>query len=370
MQAEPVRRPRRRRGVQSEIEMTEPVSVIEAAPIVEESTSTLPTIIDSTGMALDDMGQPLAPGSEPEPPRTDFYFPPLPRTPPPGNTASRPIKQRPAFNAARAWAILRVILLACWRGARLFLRALWRGLRLLARGCAAVLVGTGRWSKRRWQRWMAPGLSTIWHWITDDPYAPPRENVQRSILQGRVLGVYRYRLYQRVLVGIFGALPLAAISLYLLNDLISTFFAGVSDWLFWLQDIAGTLVGLFGCLILLRLTSTRITLHSDGIEYKTWFRVVRSRWDEIGVLKVEYFRRNERWVVGTGRGAWAFLHRSILGLPRGRQLAKLITVYARLNSTGTPYWLPVVGRFKEKGPVGEIHLPQERAQRTGTATDA
>ncbi len=377
MQPEPVRRSRRRRTVQPVIEMTEPVSMMEAAPSVEEPTSTLPTVIDSTGVALDDTGQPLQPPPEPEPPRTEFYFPPLPRTPTGGSQTPPPTKRQAAFNAAQTWATLQAILLACLRGAWLFLRGLvrflrlvWRGLRLLARGIAAASVGLGRWSKRHWLRWLAPGLGAIWRWITHDPYAPPRENSQQSILQGRVLGVYRYRLYQRILVGVFGSLPLAAISLYLLNDLISTFRAGVSDWLFWLQDIAGTLVGLFGCLILLRLTSTRITLHSDGIEYRTWFRVVRSRWEEIGVLKVEYFRRNERWIVGTGRGAWAFLHRSVLGLPKGRQLAKLITIYARLNSTGTPYWLPAVGRFNEKRAFGEIHLPQDRAHQPGTNVEA
>lgn len=368
MQPEPVRRPRRRRTVQPIIEMTEPVSVMEAAPPVEEARDSSAMVIDSTGVALDDTGQPWQPPPEPEPPRTDFYFPPRPRTPTSGQTPP-PTPKQAAFHAARTWATIQAILLACLRGAWLVLRGLWRllrlfwrGLRLLARGIAAASVGLGRW--------LAPGLGAAWHWITHDPYAPPREGAEQSILQGRVLGVYRYRLYQRILVGFFGSLPLAAISFYLINDLISTFRAGVSDWLFWLQDIAGTLVGLFGCLILLRLTSTRITLHSDGIEYRTWFRVVRSRWEEIGVLKVEYFRRNERWVVGTGRGAWAFLHRSVLGIPKGRQLAKLITIYARLNATGTPYWLPAVGRFNEKRAFGEIHLPQDRARQPGTKAEA
>jgi hypothetical protein len=379
MQTEPVRRPRKRRTVQTAIEMTEPLSVIEATPGAGESTDTLPAVIDTTGVALDDTGQPLPPPEpEPEPPRTDFYFPPLPRTPAGGGQASNPPKQRDAFNAPhQTWATTRVILLAglhgvllLLRGLLLLLRGLWRGLRLLAQGIAAASMSMGRGSRRSYQRWLAPVLGAVWRWITDDPYAPPRENTRQPILQGRVLGVYRYRLYQRILVGVFGSLPLAAISLYLLNDLISTFQAGVSDWLFWLQDIAGTLVGLFGCLIFLRLTSTRITLHSDGIEYKTWFRVVRSRWEEIAVLKVEYFRRNERWVVGTGRGAWAFLHRSVLGLPKGRQLAKLITLYARLNSTGTPYWLPAVGRFNENRAFGEIHLPQDKARRTRTISEA
>jgi hypothetical protein len=358
--------------------MTEPTSVLEAAPIVEASTETLPTIIDSTAVALDDTGQPLPPPPpEPEPPRTDFFFPPLPRTPPAGRTTTPPKKQRASVTAAQVWSVVQTVLLVCWRGLALLLRGvivllrvLWRGLRLLARGIAWVMVSIARGSGRGWQRWMSPVLHTGWHWATDDPYAPPRENTRQPILQGRVLGVYRYRLYQRVLVGGFGILPLAAISLYLLNNLISTFQAGVNDWLFWLQDIAGTLVGLFGCLIFLRLTSTRITLHSDGIEYKTWFRVVRSRWDEIAVLKVEYFRRNERWVVGTGRGAWAFLHRSVLGIPKGRQLAKLIALYARLNSTGTPYWLPAVGRFNERGQSGEVHLPQDRTRRPRTPAEA
>ncbi len=371
MQAEPVRRPRRRRAVQPvmDVEMSEPTSVLEAAPIVEESTETLPTIIDSTAVALDDTGQPLPPPPPepvPEAPRMDFYFPPLPRTPPGGSTPTAPKKPSVSINVAQVRATLLIILRACWRGVVLFLR----GLRLLARGIALVTVSSARWSKRGFQRWMAPILNAGWHWATDDPYAPPRESTRQPILQGRVLGVYRYRLYQRVLVGVFGSLPLAAISLYLLNGLISTFRAGVNDWLFWLQDIAGTLVGLFGCLIFLRLTSTRITLHSDGIEYKTWFRVVRSRWEEIAVLKVEYFRRNERWVVGTGRGTWAFLHRSVLGMPKGRQLAKLIAMYARLNSTGTPYWLPAVGRFSERGQLGEVHLPQDKARRPRTTAEA
>jgi hypothetical protein len=344
--------------------------------MLEESSDAPPIVIDSTGIALDESGQPLpplTPAPEPEAPRTDFYFPPLPRTPAGKSDTPAPGAPQLAPRQSQVWADLRGLLVVGLRGLNallvLCLRATWRGMRALGRGTRTGAGGLAQWSQRQGRRWMLPGLKAGWHWVVDDPYAPTRESSKQSLIQGRVLGVYRYPLYQRILVGVFGSLPLGVISIYLLNALISTIHAGVNDWLFWLQDVAGTLTGLFGCLIFLRLMSTRITLHSDGIEYKTWFRVVRSRWEEIAMLKVEYFRRNERWVVSTGRGSWAFLHRSVLGLPRGRQLSKLITIYARLNSTGTPYWLPAVGRYKEH-ITGEIHLPQERARRPRTPAKA
>lgn len=96
------------------------------------------------------------------------------------------------------------------------------------------------------------------------------------------------------------------------------------------------------------------------------FRVVRSRWEEISMLKVDYFRHSERWIVGTGRGAWAFLYRSLFGMPKGRQLAKLITVYARLAPTGTPYWLPSLGRFSDNSP-GEDDSEEKPEAATGAA---
>jgi hypothetical protein len=340
---------------------------MEAVPLAEQPAT--PTIIETTGVALDDSGQPLPPPALPEEPRTDFYFPPRPRAPS-GSTPPPPVQQLPAPSKPPllTWAMVSAFLLRAWRVLLGVLRALWRGIVAVGRGLRAGGAGMARWSGHHWRQSARPGLRAAWRWLVHDPYAPPREGTGQTLLQGRVLGVYRYYLYQRLLVGVIGSLPLAVIALYFLNALVRSVETGVNDWLFWLQDIAATLTGLFGCLILLRLTSTRITLHSDGIEYKTWFRVVRSRWEEITMLKVEYFRRNERWIVGTGRGAWAFLHRSLLGLPRGRQLAKLITIYARLNSTGTPYWLPAVGRYnQEGGPHGEIHLPQgkPRSARSG-----
>ncbi len=230
-----------------------------------------------------------------------------------------------------------------------FSRVVWRGIRRLAAFVA-----------QQYRHYLYPLGHAIWHWMTYDPYAPPKIREQ-ALLQGRVLGVYRYRLYQRIILGMLGGIPLATTSLYILYRLLDVLFYGLDSRLFLVQDLAGACTGFFGSLLLIRLATTRITLRSDGIEYKTMFRLVRSRWEEIGVVKVEYYRRSERWIVGTGRGTWAFLYRSLLGLPKGRQLAKLITIYARLKPTGTPYWLPAAGRFTEDDPLSRTtEAPSEQ----------
>ena len=340
---EPRARARRRRF------STPPVVEVEeeAAPplpepsIPEAGAAAAPEIVDTTATVIAESVAPLMP----EPPtgasRTDFYFPPLPR-PDPSAAAARDRRAR-ARRAARGQ------------------RSRPGTLKALARTARGVLAGLAAWFRRA----ILPTLQVIWRWLTHDPYAPPREGGQQALLQGRVLGVYRYYRYQRVLLSILGGVPLGLSGLYILLTLSTTLQGGVNSPLFLIQDLAGGVAGLFGSLMLLKLASLRITLRSDGIEYKTIFRVVRSRWDEIGVLKVEYYRRSERWVVGTGRGAWAFLYRSLLGLPKGRQLAKLITIYARLSATGTPYWLPALERFTDTGPIARAKstkAPQEAEQ--------
>src|SRR5215831_9448401 len=107
MQPEPFRPPRKRRVVQPVIEMTEPASITEAAPIVEESTDALPMVIDTTGVALDESGQPLPPPPEPEAPRTDFYFPPLPRTPAGKSETPTPGTPQAPPRQSQVWASLK-----------------------------------------------------------------------------------------------------------------------------------------------------------------------------------------------------------------------------------------------------------------------
>lgn len=287
------------------------------------------------------------PEPEPESARTDFYFPPLPRQEQPfeDTAASTSRSRRRARQAAT-----RSSTQAALRGAFRLLKALARGVQYLA-----MLAATG------FKRGILPTLRVIWRWITVDPYAPKRERPEQAILQGRVLSVYRYRLYQRIILSILGGIPLAIACLYLIYLLVNGVLYGIDGRLFLVQELAGTFAGLFSSLMMLSLGSTRITLHSDGIEYKTMFRVVRSRWEEISMLKVDYYRRSERWVVGTGRGAFAFLYRSLFGLPKGRQLAKLVTIYARLSPTGTPYWLPSLGRYEESGHVSRSTSRKARA---------
>lgn len=352
-------------------------------PEAEPGPAPEPIIVESTGVALEENVQPIYPPPPVSNERTDFFFPPRPRTSQPeqeartdryapgGQSSARQPEPRPAAPPGpsaqeRTQAILRALLA--------FLLALWRVLRKLA-----------KLSARGYRRALLPGQRRIWHWIVDDPYAPPRASQEASLLQGRVLGVYQYHLYQRVLLGILGGIPLALAALYALYEFFSEVRFGFDSRLFLVQDVAGAATGFFGCLILVRLATIRITLRSDGVEYKAMFRVVRSRWEEVGVLKVEYYRRSERWIVGTGRGAWAFLFvgmpteqrgpkivralrlvwgvltRSQLGLPKGRQLAKLITIYARLGPTGTPYWLPMVGRFTQDDPLSRtpVTMPDQ-----------
>ena len=74
---------------------------------------------------------------------------------------------------------------------------------------------------------------------------------------------------------------------------------------------------------------------------------------------------------GVPRQGGAFHADGILGNSRKRrQLAKLITIYARLGSTGTPYWLPMVGRFTDQDPFRRAPVtmnesePEEAAQAT------
>lgn len=325
------------------VEVEEETAPPPPEPIIPEAEAApAPEIVDTTATVIAESIEPLVP---PEPPsdasRTDFYFPPLPR--PDRSAASSRGQRARARRAARGP-----------RSSASTLKALARGTRRAAAGSRAWFRGT-----------ILPLLYPIWHWITHDPYAPPREGPKQALLQGRVLGVYRYYRYQRILLSILGGVPLGLCCLYILFTLGAALQGGVNSPLFLIQDLAGAATGLFGSLMMLKLASLRITLRSDGIEYKTMFRVVRSRWNEIGVLKVEYFRRSERWVVGTGRGAWAFLYRSLLGLPKGRQLAKLITIYARLSATGTPYWLPALERFTDTGPIARAkptEAPQEAQQ--------
>lgn len=320
-------------------------------PIATKEPASTPEIIDTTATVISETVEPLEPETPPEAPRTDFYFPPLPRSDADKASRARSASRRPQ-GARRAAAQKRV---------RQGLRSGLQGLKVFGRGIRQAVVGSAAWARNT----ALPALYPIWHWITHDPYAPPREDRKQSLLQGRVLGVYRYYRYQRVILGILGGVPLALCCLYIILTITTTLQGGVNSPLFLAQDLAGATAGFFGSLMLLKLASLRITLRSDGIEYKTMFRVVRSRWNEVGVLKVEYFRRSERWVVGTGRGAWAFLYRSLLGLPKGRQLAKLITIYARLSATGTPYWLPAMNRFSDTGPIARVEpseTPQEAQQ--------
>jgi hypothetical protein len=348
MTPEPRTRPRTRRrkletpaaveAVETTAAAEEPLSAAqppEPDPTIAEmaadaSPDAEPTIIETTATVLSEEVEPLVLEPEPEGQRTDFFFPPLPRS----DQQTR--SQTTATSRARQRA----------RPARRRLRRLLKG---LARTIPilAVFVATS------FKRATFPALRGIWRWIVVDPYAPPREQPERAILQGHVLGVYRYQLYQRVILGLLGGIPLTIAACYLLYIVINSLLYGVEEWLFLAQDLAGAFAGVFSGLMMLSLAKTRITLRGDGIEYKTMFRVVRSRWEEISMLKVDYFRHSERWVVGTGRGAWAFLVRSLFGLPKGRQLAKLITIYARLRSTGTPYWLPSLGRFSESSPAAE-----------------
>jgi hypothetical protein len=334
----PRARTRRRKSSTPAVDAAETTTPVDAPPFVEQPTEpdaapideTLasdPTVIDTTAIVLSEEIEPLAPEPELESQRTDFYFPPLPRTEPP--TASRARQRARQTRAAKATP-----------SAGQIARRLLKG---LGRTFVILLVFLGKSLKRA----TVPALRGIWRWITVDPYAPPREQGNRSILQGHVLGVYRYHLYQRMILNILGGIPLTVASLYLLYIIINSLLYSVDGWLFLAQDLAGTFAGIFSGLMMLSLARTRITLRGDGIEYKTMFRVVRSRWEEISMLKVDYFRHSERWVVGTGRGAFAYLYRSLFGLPKGRQLAKLITIYARLDSTGTPYWLPSLGRYGE-----------------------
>lgn len=359
----------------------QPTVIDSTGAVIEDEPQ--PTIIESTGVVLED----FMPAPEPAGERTDFFFPPLP---PREGTPQHETTRRGAQPRARrrrqkqqtgqtGKAVLAVLLA--------MLRALGRGLRQLGQGSA-----------KEYRRYLRPVLHKVWHWIIDDPYAPPRSSGEQALLQGRVLGTYQYHLYQRVSLIVLGGIPALIAIIYALDEIITEFRFGFDSRLFLVQDLAGAAAGFFGCLIFIRLATTRITLRSDGIEYKTMFRQVRSRWEEIGVLKVEYFRGCERWVVGSGRGAWAFLYvgtpqvkgkfvlvrvirglwawmtRSPLGLPKGRQIAKLITIYARLGSTGTPYWLPIVGRFTDQDPFRRAPVtmsesendsePEEAAQAT------
>lgn len=347
------------------IRQSEPASISSESSELHGEDAPQPTIIDSTGVVIEDAPQPIVIDSigialedftpAPEPPgeRTDFYFPPLP-------PRDRLVEHEATGRASQSRARRERQKQHTGHAGKAVLTAL-----------LAVLRALGQGSAKAYRRYLRPGVRKLWHWIVDDPYAPPRASGEQALLQGRVLGMYQYHRYQRVILFVLGAVPALIAVLYALDQIITEFRFGFDSRLFLVQDLAGAAAGFFGCLIFIRLATTRITLRSDGIEYKTMFRQIRSRWEEIGVLKVEYFRGSERWIVGSGRGAWAFLYvdmppsksklavvraihgawgrlsRSPLGLPRGRQLAKLITVYARLGSTGTPYWLPRVGRFTE-----------------------
>ncbi|HLV97282.1 MAG TPA: hypothetical protein VKT82_01275 [Ktedonobacterales bacterium] len=340
MTTEPRARTRRRKPSTPVVDEVEASAPVEEPLIAEQQPPEPdPNIVETTVTVISEEVEPLAPAPEPEPDieRTDFYFPPRPR-------ADQWAESKAAFARAEKRRGRRA---SAASGGQAALRQTGRLLKGLGRTIQILTVFVARGIKRA----TFPALRGIWRWITVDPYAPPREQPSQSILQGHVLGVYRYQLYQRIILGILGGVPLTIAGLYIIYLIVNSLLYGIDGKLFLVQDLAGTFTGIFSGLMMLSLANTRITLRSDGIEYKTMFRVVRSRWEEISMLKVDYFRRSERWVVGTGRGAWAFLVRSLFGMPKGRQLAKLITIYARLSSTGTPYWLPSLGRFSESGPV-------------------
>jgi hypothetical protein len=334
-------RARRRKSPTPALDAAETTAPVEEPVIAEQPPEPDPNIIETTVTILSEEVEPLAPveASAPEIQRNDFYFPPLPRSDQwaESKAAFAQAEKRRARQSARA------------SGARGALRRSGKLLKGLARAIQILAVFIAGSIKRA----TFPALRSIWRWIVVDPYAPKREQPDQAILQGRVLGVYRYQLYQRIILSILGGIPLTLAGLYIIYTIINGLLYGIDGRLFLVQDLAGALTGVFSGLIMLSLGSTRVTLRSDGIEYKTMFRVVRSRWEEISMLKVDYYRRSERWIVGTGRGAWAFLYRSLFGLPKGRQLAKLITLYARLSPTGTPYWLPSLGRFAERSPAAE-----------------
>jgi hypothetical protein len=334
MTVEPRARARRRKPSAPIVDDAQPTTSSEE-PFIAQPPEANPNVIETTITVLSEEVQPLVLEPEPESDRTDFYFPPLPRTDrqSTGKTAAAARRKRRRRRARQA-AVAR---------ARSAPRVTLRLLKGLARTIQILAVFAAKSIKRA----TFPTLRAIWRLIVTDPYAPPREQPAQTLLQGRVLGIYRYHRYQRVILGLLGGIPLTLAGLYIIYTIVNDLLYGVDGRLFLVQDLAGAFTGLFSGLMLLSLASTRVILRSDGIEYKTMFRVVRSRWDEISMLKVDYFRRSERWVVGTGRGAWAYLHRSLFGLPKGRQLAKLITIYARLSSTGTPYWLPSLGSFAE-----------------------
>ncbi|HEY7349976.1 MAG TPA: hypothetical protein VH599_16785 [Ktedonobacterales bacterium] len=355
MTPEPRTRARRRKPSIPVSDAAEPVAPVEESFIAGQQPESDPTIIDTTAIVISEEVQPLIiepePEPEPESARTDFFFPPPPRS----RQQAESKAAGPNRRARRA---------ASPRKSR---QSGFRLLKGLARGLRLLVVFAARGFKRA----IFPLFRAIWHLIVDDPYAPPRERPERAILQGRVLGVYRYRPYQRFILRLLGGIPLIIAVLYLIYLLVNGLLYGVDDRLFLAQGIAGAFAGLFSSLMMLSLASTRVTLRSDGIEYKTMFRVVRSRWEEISMLKVDYFRRSERWVVGTGRGAWAFLFRSLFGLPKGRQLAKLITIYARLSSTGTPYWLPSLGRREEsRSPSRSASRSEKRPASRSTSRKA
>ena len=336
MTTEPRTRTRRRKSSTPVVDAVETPTPVEEPLIAEQQPPEPdPTIVETTVTVISEEVEPLAPMPEPEPDieRTDFYFPPRPRS-------DQWAESKAAFTRAEKRRGRRS---SAASGGQAALHQAGRVLKGLGRTFQILAVFIGNGVKRA----TFPALRGIWRWITVDPYAPPREQPNQSILQGHVLGVYRYQLYQRIILGILGGVPLTIAGLYTIYIIVNSLLYGIDGKLFLVQDLAGAFAGVFSGLMMLSLANTRITLRSDGIEYKTMFRVVRSRWEEISMLKVDYFRRSERWVVGTGRGAWAFLVRSLFGMPKGRQLAKLITIYARLSSTGTPYWLPTLGRFSE-----------------------
>ncbi len=350
MTPEPRARARRRQSPTPAVEAAETPAPAEEPVITEQPPEPDANIVETTVTVLSEEVEPLAPVEESQPDiqRNDFYFPPPPRS-------DHWAENKAAFARAEKRRARRA---APTPGAQTALRQSHRLLKGLARTIQILAVFLASSLKRA----TFPTSRRIWRWIVVDPYAPPREQPNQAILQGHVLGVYRYQLYQRIILGILGGIPLTSAGLYILYTIINDLLYGIDGRLFLIQDLAGALAGVFSGLIMLSLGSTRVTLRSDGIEYKTMFRVVRSRWEEISMLKVDYYRRSERWVVGTGRGAWAFLYRSLFGLPKGRQLAKLITVYARLSSTGTPYWLPSLGRFAEDKPAPERPRKKARAK--------
>lgn len=339
MTPEPRTRTRRRKApTPAAAEAAETTAPVEEAASTAVPPESDPNIIDTTAVVISEEVEPLVPAPEPESQRTDFFFPPPPRetqrtesrTASASASAARQRARQATPKPARKPLLPRL------------LKGVGRTILILA-----IFIATSI------KRATFPTLRGIWRWITVDPYAPTREHPPQAILQGHVLGVYRYQLYQRIILSILGGVPLTVAVLYLAYTIVNDALYGIDGKLFLAQDLASAFAGIFSGLMMLSLAKTRITLRGDGIEYKTMFRVVRSRWEEISMLKVDYFRHSERWIVGTGRGAWAFLYRSLFGMPKGRQLAKLITIYARLRSTGTPYWLPSLGRFSENSPVEE-----------------